>query len=251
VCKWRTRPSPHTAAAFAAGGSRLSPQWLRTSSRDRDRSAPADDDPLEFAGIADGTLLAGVPTNYPGRYVMRSGSLILFISLTAGVSGQHATDPGRQIFIQRVDEYVALHRRLEAPLPPEVITADPEALLAPRKALAAAIRTARADARQGDVFSPPADRYFRVLVAEALRKGGITDMLAIVEDENAVHVPARVNADYPAGRSISMMPPWLLAALPPLPEELRYEFVGRDLILWDVHAGLIVDFLPRAIPALT
>ena len=182
---------------------------------------------------------------------MRSGSVILFMCLSTGVSGHQAADPGRQAFIQRVDEYVALHRRLEAPLPPEVITTDPEALFAPRRAFAAAVRTARADARQGDIFSPPADRYFRVLVADALKKGGIKDMLAIVEEENAVHVPARVNADYPAGRSASLMPPCVLAVLPPLPPELRYGFVGRDLILWDVHAGLIVDFVPGAIPGLT
>jgi hypothetical protein len=76
-------------------------------------------------------------------------------------------------------------------------------------------------------------------------------MLAIVEEENTVHVPARVNADYPAGRSIAMMPPSLLAALPRLPPELRYGFVGRDLILWDPHAGLIVDFVANAIPETT
>ena len=72
-------------------------------------------------------------------------------------------------------------------------------------------------------------------------------MLAIVEEENTVHIPARVNADYPAGASMPLMPTCLLAALPPLPPELEYRFVGRDLILWDVHAGLIVDFVPRAI----
>jgi hypothetical protein len=38
-----------------------------------------------------------------------------------------------------------------------------------------------------------------------------------------------------------------MAALPPLPPELQYRFVGRDLILWDIHSGLIVDFLPDAI----
>lgn len=75
-----------------------------------------------------------------------------------------------------------------------------------------------------------------------------SDMLAIVEDENAVHAPARVHADYPAGRSIPLMPTCLLIALPRLPPELQYAFVGRDLILRDVHAGLIVDFVPRAIP---
>lgn len=182
---------------------------------------------------------------------MRYGTLILFVTLVGGISGQPATDPIRHTFLQRVDEYVALHRRLEGPLPPEVVTADPEALLAPRRALAAAICKARADARQGDIFSPAMARQFRIVVAGALLEGGIEDMLASVEDENAVKIPARVNADYPAGASISLMPPCLLEALPPLPPELEYRFLGRDLIMWDVHAGLIVDFVPRAIPQTT
>lgn len=179
------------------------------------------------------------------------GGVILLVGLTAGASGQPVSDPLRQLFLQRVEEYVALHRRLEEHLPTAIITADPEAILAPRKALAAAIRTARAGAHQGDIFSHPVAAYFRTVVADALRTGGITDMLAIVEEENSVHTPARVNADYPAGRSIPLMPTCLLLALPPLPPELHYAFVGRDLILRDVHAGLIVDIVPRAIPKRT
>jgi hypothetical protein len=179
---------------------------------------------------------------------MRYGAVMVLVGLAGGVSGQPASDPMGQVFVQRVDEYVALHRRLEGPLPREVVTADPKAILAPRRALAAAIRTARAQARQGDIFSPPVAAYFRTVVADALRAGGVTDMLAIVEDENSIHAPARVNAEYPAGRSIPLMPTCLLLALPPLPPELHYAFVGRDLILRDVHAGLIVDFVPRAIP---
>lgn len=178
---------------------------------------------------------------------MRYGAVMLLVGLAGSVSSQSAPDP-RQTFLQRVDEYAELHRRLEGPLPKAVVTADPNLIVAPRRALAAAIRKARAQARQGDIFSPPVATYFRTLVADALRAGGITDMLAIVEDENAVHTPARVNADYPAGRSISLMPGCLLLALPALPPELQYAFVGRDLILRDVHAGLIVDIVPRAIP---
>ena len=182
---------------------------------------------------------------------MGYGAVMLLVGLTGGVSAQPASDPLRQTFLQRVDEYAALHRRLEGPLPRAIVTADPEAILAPRGALAAAIRTARAGAQQGDIFSPPLAAYFRTVVADALRAGGITDMLAIVEDENSIHTPARVNAEYPAGRSIPLMPTCLLLALPPLPPELRYAFVGRDLILRDVHAGLIVDIVPRAIPKTT
>ena len=178
---------------------------------------------------------------------MRYGAVLLFMGMTTLVGAQEASDPARQTFLQRVDEYVALHRRLEGPLPKQVVTADPESLFASKRALSAAIRTMRADARQGDIFSPAVARYFRVLVTDALKQGGVEDLLVTIEEENTVHIPAAVNVDYPAGRSISMMPPCLLAALPSLPPELQYRFVGRDLILWDVHAGLIVDFVPDAI----
>jgi len=88
--------------------------------------------------------------------------------------------------------------------------------------------------------------YFRNVIAEALQAGRIENFLAIVEDENFVRVIPTINGDYPAGASISLMPPCLLAALPPLPDELQYRFLSRDLILWDLHPGLIVDFIPWA-----
>ena len=182
---------------------------------------------------------------------MRNGLLVLFVTLSMGSGGHQTPSPIRDTFLQRVDDYVALHRQLETQLPPEIVTSDLEALFAPRKTLAAALRAARAGARQGEIFTPEMAHYFRALVADALEKGDIENMLAIVEDENLVNEPAQVNGDYPAGRSIAMLPPCLLAALPALPRELRYEFVGRDLILWDVHAGLIVDFVPNAIPETT
>ena len=181
---------------------------------------------------------------------MRYGVILLFMGLTTLVGGQRI-DPMRHTFLQSIDEYVQRHRSLEGPLPKEAVTADPDSLFASKRALSVAIRNTRADARQGDIFSAAVARYFRLLIADALKEGGVEDLLAIVEEENEVHTPAAVNGDYPAGRSVSMMPPCLLAALPPLPAELQYRFVGRDLILWDVHAGLIVDFVPDAIPETT
>ena len=178
-------------------------------------------------------------------------AFVLVVTFVSSVEGSASTDPLRHTFLQRVDSYVALHRRLEGPLPPEAVTPDPNELFAPRKALAAAMRKARAGARQGEIFSPAVARYFRMLVANTVQKNGIDDLLSIVEDEDSMRIPARVNGDYPAGGSISPMPPCLLIELPPLPSELQYRFVGRDLILWDVHAGLIVDFVPYAIPAIT
>jgi hypothetical protein len=157
----------------------------------------------------------------------------------------------RDTFLRRVDEYVHLHRHLERLLPPEVVTSDLDALFAPRIALGREMRKARARARQGDVFAPAVAVYFRVVIAETLWRERMTDLLAIIEEENTVHVAATVNGDYPAGRSIPPVPACLLATLPPLPPEVRYSFIGADLILWDMHAGLIVDFVPNAVPLFT
>jgi hypothetical protein len=153
-----------------------------------------------------------------------------------------------RLFVQRVEDYVALHRHLEQLVPPEVVTADLDALFAPRAAMAREMRQARHDARQGEIFTPAVEAHFRTLIEQTLQRESICDMLAIIEDENSVHTPASVNGDYPDGRSVPCIPASILATLPPLPSELRYSFVGRDLVLWDVHAGLIVDFVPRAVP---
>jgi hypothetical protein len=49
--------------------------------------------------------------------------------------------------------------------------------------------------------------------------------------------------------STGATPHVLLEALPELPDELQYRFVGLDLILLDVDANLIVDILPAAVSA--
>jgi hypothetical protein len=37
--------------------------------------------------------------------------------------------------------------------------------------------------------------------------------------------------------------------LPPLPKQLEYDFVGRTLVVRDVDADVVVDFIPNALPA--
>ena len=61
-------------------------------------------------------------------------------------------------------------------------------------------------------------------------------------------VKLEVNSIYPKGQPLGSMPGNVLTALPPLPEGLEYRFVNRHLLLLDVHANLIVDFMPAAIP---
>ena len=47
---------------------------------------------------------------------------------------------------------------------------------------------------------------------------------------------------------LSTIPPQVLEGLPNLPEEMEFRFVGNSLILMDVHAHIISDYIPNAFP---
>ena len=63
-----------------------------------------------------------------------------------------------------------------------------------------------------------------------------------------MRLPIHVNEAYPAKAPLQSTPPSLLLNLPRLPKGLRYGIVDHDLLLDDVEANLIVDFVPAAIP---
>lgn len=154
-------------------------------------------------------------------------------------------------FQEEVAEYADLHAKLLAKL-------GAGESVAAQEALAHAIEANRARARQGDIFRPEVQPLFRRLIAEQLQgPDALAARKAVREgnpgeeqEEASVPVVVRVNAEYPLGAPRSTVPPSLLLTLPPLPESLHYRFVGRDLILVDAVAQLIVDFLPAAAPDL-
>jgi hypothetical protein len=158
------------------------------------------------------------------------------------------SDPLRE-FQARVDAYVLLHHTLEASTPPRVITRDPAQILVASDALADAIIAARRHARQGDIFTPAAARVLRDRIHLALSGVSVDRYLDdLYEGENFRNFRAVIHARDPYCRVPSGLPMALLWALPQLPGELEYRIVGRDLALWDEHAGLIIDFIPNAFP---
>ena len=52
----------------------------------------------------------------------------------------------------------------------------------------------------------------------------------------------------PEKAALATVPPLILVNLPRLPDGLEYRFMGRDLILRDRDANLIVDFVSGAVP---
>ena len=161
-----------------------------------------------------------------------------------------------QTFQQGIDEYVALHRLLEAPLPPLRPTLDMTRIQTATRALAWRIQMARSTAQPGDIITPDVARMFRRRIATCLAPETWAAILAERDTDEqgqpAAPVPVlHVNMEWPAQVPFDIVPPQLLFALPPLPPELQYRIIGRALVLWDHHANLIVDILPGAFASTT
>jgi hypothetical protein len=149
-------------------------------------------------------------------------------------------------FSERVGAYVALQHKIEGTLPAQQQTADPAQIKTRLESLANAIRAARPNAKAGDCFDGAADQFRRVLRQDASERS-VRDAFAAMQ-EVPTRTPPRVNADYPETAALATVPPLILTRLPRLPEGVEYRFMGRDLILRDTKANLIVDVLPQAMP---
>ena len=170
----------------------------------------------------------------------------------AAQSAAPKTNPDAELLVdfkKRIDDYMALHNKLEKQAPPLKETKDPAKIKASQETLAMKIREARKDARQGDIFTPEIRQLLRRLMyPEVKGREGRETKAAITEESHELKaVPLKVNARYPDDAPLMTVPPNILAALPKLPEDLEYRFVSRTMILLDTHANLIVDFVPNAI----
>ena len=152
-------------------------------------------------------------------------------------------------FKSRIDNYMELHNRLEKQAPPLKETKDPAQIKASQDVLAQKIREARKDAKPGDIFTPEIRQLFRRLMyPETKGPDGAETKAAIAEEKQELKdVKIRVNAAYPDDAPLMTVPPNILAALPKLPEDLEFRFVSKHMILLDVHANLIVDYVLNAI----
>lgn len=151
-------------------------------------------------------------------------------------------------FRHRLTEYDAVRRRLDAALPPMPVAADPATILRVAQAHHGALLSARHSARQGDIFFTRIADRFRDWIRVSLHHMPPNVFIAMITEPDAPPMARPgVNDSYPEGGALTTMPPEMLKLFPALPEGLEYRFIDRDLILWDVHANLIVDFIPDAL----
>src|SRR5688572_2564932 len=151
-------------------------------------------------------------------------------------------------FNKRIASYVDLRKKAESGMPGLTETDDPGKIMAREKALGDAIRKLRATAKAGELFGKEMTPLILEIVRADWKRRPAADRAAILAGMEKPFVPT-VNMRYPVGQPLMTFPPTLLKQLQELPEDLEYRFVGRDLILRDVKANIIVDVIRHAIPS--
>ena len=152
-------------------------------------------------------------------------------------------------FRQRVERYMDLREDVVEEVGEAEVTRDPALIRAREDALASRIRVRRANAKHGDIFTAETRTLFRALLRPELKGEQGQDIRAKLQDDAPAPgaVPLEVNAKYPAGVPYPTTPAPVLAVLPPLPTALQYRIIGKDLILLDQPADVILDYIRNAI----
>jgi hypothetical protein len=167
-------------------------------------------------------------------------------------------------FYEEIQEYSELRKAALKDLPPVAPDSSAEQISEHQTAMTDAIRAYRKHARQGEMFKPAVEAAFRRIMAKELagpdgraildgiRQGNPTiegnPKQSNPSQEVKQRVTVAVNALYPPGAPFSSVPPSLLLKLPQLPDVVRYRFVGRDLILRDTEANVILDIIKDIVP---
>jgi len=179
--------------------------------------------------------------------------LVLLFSVMAAIA--QASNNGNQDslvlkdFNRRVADYVRLHKIALSEIHRLKPTNSPEAIEHYQHHLAHRIREQRSGVVQGNVFTPEITEEFRRLIGITMQGPEAARIRESLRHAAPVYTRAiRVNRAYPAGLPLQSTPPSLLLNLPLLPPEVEYRVVGHDLIMRDVDANLVVDFLTNAIP---
>ena len=176
---------------------------------------------------------------------------VLICAAAANAQQQPQTptaDPAFAEFQERVKAYSRMRAELAGKVPALPDQATKEQIEAHKTALQQAVMAAREGADPGDIITSGTADAIRSLIRNAYtgeERRKLRQSLFVAENKT---VPVRANSPYPEAAEILEMPPALLLALPQLPKELRWRFVGNNLLLMDSDLLLIADYMKKALP---
>ncbi len=177
-------------------------------------------------------------------------AICLMLAIAFALVAQEKVNPDAKLvadFEARLDDYVKLHKQIKSKLPLKPTDA-PEKLNQHQDEFSTRLRAARSGAKQGDIFAPPIAAEMRRLIALAMQGQPAKRVRQSLKHAEPVRLQLHVNDLYPKNVPLQSMPPTLLANLPKLPPDIEYRVIGHDLVLRDVDANMILDFVPNAIP---
>jgi hypothetical protein len=151
-------------------------------------------------------------------------------------------------FQERVKDYSKLREAIEGKMPKLSKESTPAEIDVHKKTLEQRVRSARTDAKPGQIFTPDITTFIRALIRTEFKGTERKELRETVLEADTKGVPLRVNYTYPENKELVEMSPTLLLKLPQLPKQVRYRFVGRHMLLVDRENGLIVDYMLNAIP---
>ena len=151
-------------------------------------------------------------------------------------------------FQKRLQAYLELRERLGHKIAPLSTTVDSAELTTRQQSLAAAMRTARARAKPGDLIPPTVAEQIAGIVRADFAKRRAAAKTATLSEVPHAGRPV-INKTYPADEALPTVPPLLLGNLPKLPDNLQYRFYGRHLVILDGDLQIMTDYVADVLPA--
>jgi hypothetical protein len=209
-----------------------------------------------FWAPSNGTMFAEILEQMRHRNIIRS-VVRLTVSIYLGLLWAFVATANAQtvnkkqvikVFEGEVQEYVKLRNHVKDKIPKLSKDATPEQIHTFTTAFQAATRAARSGAKPAEIFKPEVAAYIRATLKNHFRGDDRVELRKTIFEAENKSVSLRVNYPYPQSKEYTEMPPKLLLELPQLPKELRYRFVGRNMLLMDRENNLIIDYMVNALP---
>jgi hypothetical protein len=153
-----------------------------------------------------------------------------------------------EAFEKQVKDYIELRNKVRANAPKLSKDSTPEQINAYRTTLELSLRNARPNAKRGEFFQPATADFIRRTLKLEFQGKDRKELREQIFETETQGVVVRVNYPYAQSAELSEMPATVLTKLPQLPKELRYRFVGRNMLLVDRESNVIIDYMPDALP---
>lgn len=180
--------------------------------------------------------------------IVVSGTSPLWATAPQPAGGSPAEVAALKQFDEAVAKYMALRRSIRSEVAGPVKNSTSSQVTNASDALAGAIERARQGAQVGSIFNAQAAAIIKRRITDTVRTQKLIPVLADIDDEGKTGPTPKIHLRVPVSAQMATMPPSLLEVLPALPKELEYRILGRYLVLRDVDASLILDYIPAAVP---